>query len=85
MTFPETDLSASLCAIGIGFIKSLLLPFPSQRLTAEKDLEESWLKANHETLLDSAEQLLSTAGFGTHLGGGERIRGGGAAASPERG
>ena len=61
-TFPEEQLSAKLSAVGIEFIKSLLLPKASERLTAETALKAPWLEVSHEKL-DSAKQRLSAAEF----------------------
>jgi serine/threonine protein kinase len=55
MIFPEKALSTNLSAIGIEFIKNLLLPKASERLTAETALETPWLEVSHETL-DSTNQ-----------------------------
>lgn len=43
LQFPEQALTAKIDMDGVNFVKSLIVPFPQERLSAENALKESWL------------------------------------------
>lgn len=55
VSFPEEALRGRLSIDGIEFVKTLLSPSPSKRLTAEKASESLWLQSKNESTEPSSE------------------------------